>query len=155
MYTQKQRKISFTEEGYQKLKKEQKSLIEKRKDVIKTLRKAREMGDLSENGLYKAAKFELGNTDRRLRYIDKLLHQATIVSYKKSDSVVIGSTVSIEENGMQHTYKIVGDFEADPLQNKISQRSPIGKALFGKKVGESITLSVPAGEVKYKIVDVS
>lgn len=149
------RTLVFTKEGYEKLIKEQEVLLTKRKDVIETLKKAREMGDLSENGLYKAAKFELGNTDRRLRKIKYMISMAMIADKKFTDIVGIGSEVFIESNDIQYSYTIVGDYEADPRNKKISQYSPMGKALIGRKVGEKISFETPSGKQEYTILKIS
>lgn len=152
---QKPRNYVFTKDGYEKLQKEQEALLVKRKEVIETLKKAREMGDLSENGLYKAAKFELGDTDRKLRRAKTMLSQATIVTKTSNDTVGIGSTISVLIGEKKDTFTIVGDFEADPINKKISQNSPIGRALMGRKVGDTISFSAPSGSVVYTLLKIS
>lgn len=152
---QKTKSYIFTKNGYEKLEKEQEALLIKRKDVIETLKKAREMGDLSENGLYKAAKFELGDTDRKLRRAKIMLKQATIVTKSASDSVGIGSTIVILIGEKKNTYTIVGDFEADPSSKKISQNSPIGRALMGRRVGDTISFAAPSGNIAYTLLKIS
>ncbi len=147
--------IPFTKEGYQQLKVEQQHLTEKRKETVEHLRKAREMGDLSENGYYKAAKFELGQIDRRLRKLVELIRYGTIVQSSQSDIVEIGSKVTVSEGETTRTFSIVGGHESNPLEHKISHVSPIGKALMGKKVGENVTIETPSGKVFYAIVSVS
>lgn len=152
---QKPRNYVFTKDGYEKLEKEQEALLIKRKDVIETLKKAREMGDLSENGLYKTAKFELGDTDRKLRRAKIMLKQATIVTKSTSGTVGIGSTIVLLVGDKEDTYTIVGDFEADPGNKKVSQNSPIGRALMGRKVGDTISFSAPSGNVAYTLLKIS
>ncbi len=151
----KQKALIFTQEGFDNLRKEQAALLVKRKDVIETLKKAREMGDLSENGLYKAAKFELGDTDRKLRKIKYMLSQGIIADKKVSDNVGIGSLVLIEADDKQYAYTVVGDYEADPLNKKVSQYSPIGKALMGKKAGDRISFTTPSGNREYTLIKIS
>jgi transcription elongation factor GreA len=149
------KQIPFTQKGYDDMKSEQQRLQEKRKETVASLSRAREMGDLSENGLYKAAKMELGSIDRQLRRIAYLLRFAQIIEKQEGDIVHIGSTVTITDGKSKRELSIVGDFESDPLDNKISQKSPIGLALLGKKVGDEVVITIPSGKVAYTIQAIS
>lgn len=150
-------KIAVTQEGYDKLVAELKELREvKRPAILVELQKAREMGDLSENGAYTSAKESLRFLDRRLIWIEMKLRDVQIVE-RDADlgTVSLGDTVVIEKEGKKTTYQIVGDLEADIANGKLSTNSPIGKAVFGKKLGESVVVQIPAGDVTYKIVAIS
>ena len=111
------------------------------------------MGDLSENSEYAAAREELSFVDGRINEIDAIIKDVKIINEQKSGDVVkIGDTVTVEINGDQTTYHIVGQLEADIQEGKISDTSPIGKALIGARAGAEIIAKAPAGEVKYKVV---
>lgn len=147
-------KFRFTKEGYAAIIKENQALLLKRKDVVESVRKARDMGDLSENGYYKAAKGELVATDRRLRELKGLIRFGEIQT-THTGQIGIGSKVIIEQDGKTTEYSIVGDFEANPSQGKISTKSPIGKSLFGKKAGDFAIIYIPSGKAVYKILKVN
>jgi len=147
--------IPFTKEGYEKIKEEKKSLELRRKEAVLSLKTAREMGDLSENAAYKVARMELSSIDHRLRRIQYLLAYGRIADNAVSGNwVSIGTTVKITDDKTEKTFSFVGDFEANPALNKISGRSPIGKALMGKRVGDEITISVPNGSITYRILSI-
>ena len=145
--------IFFTKQGFDKVKKEYLELTEKRKDAVATLKRAREMGDLSENGLYKAAKFELGNIDRTLRRLTHFINKG-IIATKPKDKIGIGSKVIVSEKTKKKEFEIVGDFEAVPSENKISSNSPLGKALMNMKEDEAFEIDTPAGKKSYKILKI-
>ncbi len=146
--------IYFTNQGIEKIKREYKELILKRKDAVSTLKRAREMGDLSENGLYKAAKFELGNIDRTLRRLSHFINKGVIAS-KPKGKIGIGSKVTVIEKEKKKEFNIVGDFEANPSENKISSNSPLGKALMNMKEEDMFEIETPAGKRNYKILKIS
>lgn len=146
--------IYFTNQGIEKIKREYKELILKRKDAVSTLKRAREMGDLSENGLYKAAKFELGNIDRTLRRLSHFINKGIIATTPKG-KIGIGSKVTLLEKKDKKEFSIVGDFEANPSENKISHISPLGKALLNKKAGETIEIKTPGGKRNYEVIKIS
>ncbi len=148
--------INFTSSGLDKIKKELLDIeTTKRPSAVKALQKGREMGDLSENGLYKAARFELSNIDRQIRHLKYLISYALVVSPTGNSTVQIGHSVKIKNNKEEKEYKIVGDYEADPKENMISTNSPIGKALFGKKAGEEVQILKPSGKSIYKIISIN
>ena len=139
------RRIPFTQEGYDKLLEEKKKLISERPEAVDHLRKAREMGDLSENGYYKASRSRLSTLDARLRHLEKLIRFGRVVQSANTGFVDIGSTVTIVDGGKESTYTVVGGYESDPSQKTISHLSPIGKALMGKKEGEIVQVETPTG----------
>lgn len=148
-------KTQLTQGGYQKLVDELNDLINnKRPKMLDRLAKARAMGDFRENSEYQAAKEDQGVTEGRIQELEALIDNVEIIEAPKgsSNSVQLGSTVNVEVAGKKVTFEIVGEFEADPMNNKLSQSSPIGKALIGKKMGEEVQVQVPAGTVVYKII---
>jgi transcription elongation factor GreA len=149
-----QNNIFFTKQGLEKVKKEHLELIEKRKGAVATLKRAREMGDLSENGLYKAAKFELGDIDRTLRRLSHFINNG-VIAVKPKGKIGIGSKVTVIEERKKKEFKIVGDFEANPTENKISANSPLGKALMDMEKGHAVEIKTPGGKKSYKILTVS
>lgn len=144
--------LKLTPEGYQKLLDEQKELSLKRPGTLKRMVEAREQGDLSENAGYHAAKEQLGYIDSRIRQLKLMLRFAQVVGGDLSNSVSFGKTVEIEGDGNKQEYTIVSDIEADPLNGKMSDKSPIGKALLGKKVGDSVEIDVPNGKITFKVL---
>ena len=143
--------ISFTKQGFEDLKKELENEISKRPGAVKQLTRGREMGDLSENGLYKAAKQELNDIDRQIRHLKNLVLYGKSTSPINNDFVQIGHKIVVETQNGNKEFLIVGEYEANPKQNKISNKSPIGHNLMGRKVGDEIMINIPSGEIKYKI----
>lgn len=137
------RLIKFTKEGLEKVRNEHERLMLERPAAVKELTRAREMGDLSENGLYHAAKGLLRSIDSRLRRLNYQIKLANVVSSKK---------YIVEQNGRKITYEIVGDFEADPSNNKISANSPIGSSLINKRTGDIAEIQTPNGILKLKVL---
>lgn len=138
----------LTPEGLEKLKKElEESKTIKRKEIASKIQAAIEMGDLSENAAYHDAKDEQAFLEGRIREIENILNNAEVIdeSQKKKDEVIIGSKVVIECEGKKMEYVIVGSNEANPLEGKISNESPIGQALLGKKKKEKVQIAVPKG----------
>ncbi|PIY70271.1 transcription elongation factor GreA [Candidatus Roizmanbacteria bacterium CG_4_10_14_0_8_um_filter_36_36] len=147
----------LTQEGFRNLEKELEELKQiKRPAAVERLQKARGMGDLSENSEYVAAKESLAFIDERIVEIEEILKSAKIVddSNHIRAEVELGETVIVENNGQQARFTIVGEYEADPTNGKLSSSSPIGKALLGKKIGNEVEIKVPAGKIVYKIVDI-
>lgn len=138
-------------EGLEKLKQELEELKKiKRPAVIERIAAARELGDLSENAEYHEAREEQGFIEGRVQEIEELVQSAVLVKNgRESDSVSIGSTVYAScEDGSKIKYTVVGPSEADPLNSRISNESPLGQAFIGKKVGESFEIFVPKGKIK-------
>lgn len=147
--------IPFTKEGYAKIQKEYDDLQTTRKDAVVELARARDMGDRSENAAYKVARQRLSSIDSRIRHLGRLLRFGKIVEPPKTGEVGIGSTVVIDDGTSQKTFTIVGSYESDISNGKLSCYSPIGKALMGKKVYDEIRVFVPAGELRYKITSIA
>lgn len=149
----KAKKQYLTAQGLAELKKEYDDLVhKKRPEVVAQLTTAREMGDLSENAQYQAARDELSFMDDRISELEELLKQVSVIddSKKITGVVTLGSTVTVT-NGKEEKYRIVGEWEADPRKKKISDQSPLGKALLGKKIGEKAVVSAPSGKIEYTI----
>ena len=138
--------ISITEAGRKDLEKERKELIARRPEIAEKIALARSYGDLSENEDYSAARSEQKVVEGRILEIEDILLHAKIIKSGKKDKVDMGSTVSLESDGKINTYILVGAVEANPLEGKVSNESPIGKAIFGKKVGDEVKL--PNGKDK-------
>lgn len=153
------KKIFLTQKGFTDLQNEYKELVEKRRpEVVERLSAAREMGDLSENAEYTAAREELSFIDGRLDELEGLLKGVEIISDAKatgSKAVDLGSEVKVKVNGKEVLFTVVGEWEADPAEKKISHESPLGKALLGKAVGEEIEVEAPAGKMVYKVVSIN
>lgn len=148
-------KIPFTKTGYEKIVAEYEGYIKQRPDAVLNLKLAREMGDLSENGYYKAARARLSSIDANLRRLDRIIKNAKIVEHFNTGSVEIGSTVELVSNGKTVRYMIVGGYESDPANHTISHLSPLGKAVIGKTTGTVVCVSTPRGIISHTIVSVS
>jgi transcription elongation factor GreA len=152
------KKIYLTREGLGDLKKEFEELSKvKRPDVLARVSQARSMGDLSENAEYVAAREELSFIDGRIDELEELIKQAVLIqeSHVKGNHVVkLGSTVTVHIKGKKEVFTLVGEWEADPKEKKISHESPLGKALLGKRIGEKVEVEAPAGKLGYTIVSV-
>jgi transcription elongation factor GreA len=154
------KKIFLTREGLEELKKEHGHLTKvKRPEVIEMLSQARNQGDLSENAEYHAAKEELSFIDGRIDELEELLKQVTIIEEKPGNNggqkvVALGAKVTLKVEGKEHIYTVVGEFEADPAVKKISDQSPLGKALIGKAIGEKAEVEAPAGKVLYTVIGI-
>jgi transcription elongation factor GreA len=151
--------VQVTQAGFDQLKAEYDELVNvKRPHVVARLERARGEGDLAENSDYTSAKDELEFLDGRIEELKNVVENAVIVSdvsTKNSSTVSLGTTVTVEVNGKKYEYKIVGEWEADPLNKKISHESPLGQALLDKKVGENVEVEAPAGKVNYVIVSIN
>lgn len=147
-------KVQLTQEGFEELKRELAELVEvKRPAAVERLSNARSMGDLSENSDYTNAKEELEFIDGKIVELEEVLEKAKIIKAGKGGfEVSLGSKVKVAINGAEHTFHIVGEWEADPKEKKISHESPLGKALLGKKVGEKFEVEAPAGRVLYTVL---
>lgn len=148
--------VFFTKEGYEKLAKELKHLKnEKRQRAVDRLQKARAMGDLSENSEYTAALEVLAFVDNRVQEIEEILKKAQIINHNSlNQKVEMGSRVTVEIGGKPDVFTIVGQLESDLSEKKLSHASPIGRALMGRKKGDSVEVQTPSGRVVYKIIDV-
>ena len=154
------KEIVLTKDGMAKLREELEYLkIEKRKEVSEKIREARSFGDLSENAEYDEAKNEQAEVESRINTIVNMLKFARVIDDSEigNDTVGIGVTVVIKEVGEddEETYQIVTTTEADPINNKISKESPVGSALMGHKVGETVSVESPAGKIDFQIVSIT
>ena len=150
------KKVYLTQKGLTDLQKEHDDVIKiKRPEVVERLAAAREMGDLSENAEYTAAREELAFIDGRIEELELILKQAVVIEDHHGDKMVsLGSQVTLKVAGKQEVFTLVGEWEADPQQKTISHESPLGKALMGKSVGEDVEVEAPAGKMVYKIVSI-
>lgn len=152
------KEIKLTSNGYLEVENELNKLREEdRPRIIQAIKEARAQGDLSENADYDAARNEQAQVEARIKELEYMIEHAVIIEEAPKDVVGLGSTVEIEYVGDDDTdeYKIVGSLEADPFANKISDESPIGKALSGKKVGDVVKVPSPNGDYDVKIVKIS
>jgi transcription elongation factor GreA len=146
----------LTAEGVDRLKEELAGLIAERGPIAERIKTAREFGDLVENAEYSAARQEQDKNELRLGEIEHILGNVEVIKKPKADNKVqIGNTVKLKSDGKTKQFQVVGTVEADPLNGKISDESPIGLALIGKKLGEEVEIKTPAETTTYKIADIS
>ena len=155
-----EKKFPMTIEGKEKLEYELNELkTTKRKEVVERIKVARGFGDLSENSEYESAREEQAFTEGRIQKIENMLQNAEIINLNDIDEgeVALGRTVLFKElpDGFEEEYTIVGAAEADPFAGKISNESPIAKALIGKKAGDKVTIETPGGEMNVEIISVN
>jgi transcription elongation factor GreA len=148
-------KIILTKEGLAELTKEHDELTNvKRPAAVARLAAARELGDLSENSEYAAAKEDLSFIEGRVTELEEILHGAKVVTSHTKGHVDVGCKVTLTINGKKEVFSLVGEWEANPSEKKISHESPLGKALMGKKVGEHVEVEAPAGKILYKVMHI-
>lgn len=150
--------ILLTSEGFLELEEELNELKNVRRPrVIEAIKDARAQGDLSENADYDAARNEQAEVEGRIKELEFMLANATIIEKKDSHLIDVGSTVTISyvDDDEEEVYHIVGRMEADPFENKISNESPIGKAILGKKEGDMVEIASPTGSYQIKIVKIA
>ncbi|HVX48201.1 MAG TPA: transcription elongation factor GreA [Candidatus Saccharimonadales bacterium] len=145
----------LTQEGVDALQSELDGLIAKRASIAEAIKSARELGDLSENAEYQSAKAEQERNESRISEVEKILQNAEIIKKPRGAKVQLGSRVKLRANGKTKEFQVVGTVEADPLSGKISDESPIGRALIDQKVGGQVEIKTPAETAVYKIVDIS
>lgn len=150
------KQFHLTQQGVDELKKEHDELVALRSEIALRIKTAREFGDLSENMEYSAARQDQERNEARIAEIDHILSNVQVITAPKNDSkVMLGSTVKLKsDSGKTKQFQVVGTVEADPLNGKISDESPIGQALMGKKEGEKIEIKTPAETTAYTIVDI-
>jgi transcription elongation factor GreA len=152
--------VILTPDGLTRLKHELEYLsTEKRREVAARIKEAREFGDISENAEYDDAKNEQAMLETKIALLEEKLRSATVIDAGdiNTDVVGIGSSVEVDDNGKSSTYTIVGSSEANPAERKLSNESPVGKALIGSKAGDTVTVQLPNGkqrELKIKKIDV-
>ncbi len=154
------KKIFVTKQGLEELKEELHDIEKtKRPQVLERVSQARAMGDLSENSEYTAAREELSLIDGRIEELSDMLKRVEIIdeekASKKTNAIQLGSTVTVKINGKKEMFELVGEWEADPQEKKISHESPLGKALMGKALNDKIEVEAPAGKILYHIVEIS
>ena len=145
------KKYQITDSGRKELEKELAELKSRRGEIAEKIAEARSFGDLSENAEYDAAREEQGLLETRVIEIEDILQHASIIKSADATVVGLGSAVELQNSDTTVTYTVVGPVEADPMDGKISDESPIGQALMGKKVGDEVTISTPKGEIVYTI----
>ena len=152
------KKVYLTQEGYDEIKEELDNLINvKRPENIIAIKEARALGDLSENADYDAARNEQAEIEARIKKLETIIDNVEIIDEVTTDSVGLGNTVKIsyvDDEDEEDEYKIVGSQEADPFESKISNESPIAKALMGHKVGDVVSVESPNGSYEIKIVEI-
>lgn len=150
------KQFRLTKAGVDELQAEVDNLIAKRPQIADSIKTARELGDLAENSEYQSAMAEKDRNEARITEIENILANAEIIKKPRGDSKVqLGSVVKLKGGAKTKEFQIVGTVEADPLNGKISDESPIGQALLGKKEGESVDIKTPHDITTYKIVDIS
>jgi transcription elongation factor GreA len=153
------KEVILTPEGYERLKQEIEELsTTKRREVAERIRVAREFGDIAENAEYDDAKNEQMLLEHRIATLEERLRDARVISKKDiaKDVVSVGSKVKLRDVAAKETieYHIVGSAEANPAENKLSNESPVGKAIIGKKKGETVEVTAPRGTLKFKILEI-
>jgi transcription elongation factor GreA len=153
------KEVILTPEGFERLKSEIDLLRgEKRREVAERIRVAREFGDIAENAEYDDAKNEQAMLEHKIAQLEDRLLTARVITKKEisKDSVSIGSRVRLRDVAAKQTfeYHIVGSAEANPAENKLSNESPVGKAIMGHKKGETVEVSAPRGSLKFKILEI-
>ena len=154
----KEKELYFTEEGLEEIKRELDELkLVKRPEVINALKDARAQGDLSENAEYDAARDEQAVVESRIKDLEVMLERAVVITKVDTDVVSIGTKVTLEyvDDDDTEEYSIVGSQEADPFTNKISNESPIAKAIMGLKVGSVVSVDSPNGKYDVKILAIN
>lgn len=147
----------LTKEGVEELKVELDELLARRSPIAERIKTAREFGDLSENAEYSSARQEQEQVENRITEIEHILQNVEIIKKPKGDTKVqLGSSVKLKGEGSRSKeFTVVGTVEADPLNGKISDESPIGQALLGQSVGNKVEIKTPAETASYKITDIS
>lgn len=146
------KQYQITADGKKELELELIDLKSRRGDVAEKISNARDFGDLSENAEYDAAREEQGLLETRIAEIEEILNNAEIIKATKKSTIGLGSRVELKTGAKKVVYTIVGPVEADPLEGKVSNESPIGMALYGKKVDDKVTITTPKGDITYTVV---
>lgn len=148
------KQYQITTDGKKELELELVDLKSRRGAIADKISDARDFGDLSENAEYDAAREEQGLLETRIAEIEDILNNAEIIKANKNSSIGLGSRVELKTGAKKVEYTIVGPVEANPIEGKISNESPIGMALYGKKVDDKVTITTPKGDVSYTIVSI-
>ena len=155
-----ERELLVSKEGLKKLEVELEQLkTVKRREVAERIKIAREFGDISENSEYEDAKNEQAFVEGRIQTLEKMLRQARVVDEKNldPDHIHIGSRVTVKDldDDLEEMYEIVGSTEADPTRNRISNESPVGKALIGRRPGDMVEVTAPIGKIRLKVMSIA
>ncbi|MCL2869563.1 transcription elongation factor GreA [Candidatus Saccharibacteria bacterium] len=145
----------ITSEGRKELEAELVSLKASRSEIADKIAAARDFGDLSENAEYDAARKEQGIAETRITEIEQILNNSELITKKRSGAIGIGSVVELDDGKKKHEYSVVEAIEANPLEYKISDQSPLGQLLVGKQVNDKVELKTPKGTIHYKISNVA
>jgi transcription elongation factor GreA len=145
----------LTKDGIKELEDELATLVAKRGPIADAIKSARELGDLAENAEYQAARQEQERTETRISEVEHILRNAELIKESKGDRIRLGSRVVLKSAGKKKEFKVVGTVEADPLEGKISDESPLGQAVLGKKVGDEVEIVTPTETATYKIVEIA
>jgi len=148
------KQYQITADGKKELEAELLGLKARRGEVADKISEARDFGDLSENAEYDAAREEQGLLETRIAEIEEIVNNAEIIKATSKSTIGLGSRVELKNDKIKVEYVIVGPVEANPIEGKISNESPIGMALYGKKDGDTVTISTPKGDISYTIVSV-
>ena len=150
------KKFRLTKQGIEELETELGKLTKQRRAIAERIKTAREFGDLAENAEYSSARLDQERNEGRISELEHILQNSTIIKAPRSaNEVLLGSTVKLRGDGKTKQFQVVGTVEADPLNGKISDESPIGTALLGKKVGEKVEIKTPADTSTFKITEIS
>jgi len=150
-------RIPLTKEGLEKLKKELDTLVNlKRPEVVERLASSRKSGDMTEESEYTQAKQELVFTDGRIDELQEVINKAMMIDegHGNCQEIKLGCKVTVKNVNKEHVFHLVGEWEADPAQAKISHQSPLGQSLLGKKIGDKVEVQAPAGKVVYTIIKI-
>ncbi len=146
----------LTKQGIDELQKEHDELVAQRSVIAEHIKTAREFGDLAENAEYSSARQEQERNEARISELDRILQNAKVIKAPRGgQKVQLGSTVKLRNDGKTKQFQVVGTVEADPLNGKISDESPIGQALLGQKVGDKVEIKLPSETAVYKITEIS
>jgi len=148
------KQYQITADGKKELEAELIGLKARRGEVADKISEARDFGDLSENAEYDAAREEQGLLETRIAEIEDIVNNAEIIKATSKSVIGLGSKVELKTGAKKVSYTVVGPVEADPIEGKISNESPIGMALYGKKVDDKVTITTPKGDISYTIVSV-
>ncbi|MBW3568862.1 transcription elongation factor GreA [Candidatus Parcubacteria bacterium] len=153
---QMKKQFHMTKEGIKELQAELEALTSRRGEIAESIKAAREQGDLTENAEYHSAKEDQERTESRISELEHILTNTEVINKPRSGGkVVLGSSVKLKGDGGNKTFAVVGTVEADPLEGKISDESPIGQALLGKAVGDIVEIPAPNDTKTYKVTEVS
>lgn len=151
------KQFQLTKDGIEELNSELRALIAQRTVLADRIKTARDLGDLRENAEYSSARQDQERNDARISEVEHILQNVSVISTPKNDhQIQLGSTTKLKSaNGKTKEFKVVGTVEADPLNGKISDESPIGRALLGKKLDETVEIKTPSETVLYKVIEIS